>query len=194
MTLYNYYYHLLILIISLLLITPSYILIYHKFLHFIIDQDSPRPLKISLSIFCTNTILSFIITYLLFFKILNQYISFLILIPGIIYCLKNIKTLKASITFNSFKVIYLIFITIFLFCEVSAASILAKCAREEEMEVMRKKLGIECGSGYPADPVTKEFLKNNWEKYPEIFRKSWSSYLEYSGGKRSKKQLTLGEF
>ena len=82
----------------------------------------------------------------------------------------------------------------FLFCEVSAASILAKCAREEEMEVMRKKLGIECGSGYPADPVTKEFLKNNWEKYPEIFRKSWSSYLEYSGGKRSKKQLTLGEF
>ena len=114
MTLYNYYYHLLILIISLLLITPSYILIYHKFLHFIIDQDSPRPLKISLSIFCTNTILSFIITYLLFFKILNQYISFLILIPGIIYCLKNIKTLKASITFNSFKVIYLIFITIFL--------------------------------------------------------------------------------
>ncbi|MBS3175005.1 ribonuclease HII [Candidatus Woesearchaeota archaeon] len=82
----------------------------------------------------------------------------------------------------------------FLFLEVGAASILAKCAREEEMESLRKKLKIECGSGYPADPITKEFLKNNWDKYPEIFRHSWSSYQQYSDGKKSKKQKTLGEF
>ena len=82
----------------------------------------------------------------------------------------------------------------FLFPEVSAASILAKCAREEEVELIKKQIGENIGSGYPADPITKEFLKNNWEKYREIFRKSWSSYLEYSGGKRSKKQLTLGAF
>ncbi|MEK6947808.1 MAG: ribonuclease HII [Nanoarchaeota archaeon] len=82
----------------------------------------------------------------------------------------------------------------FLFPEVSAASILAKCAREEEVALIKKQLGFDCGSGYPSDPLTKEFLKNNWEKYPEIFRKSWSSYLEYSNGKKSKKQLTLGEF
>ena len=82
----------------------------------------------------------------------------------------------------------------FLFPEVSAASILAKCAREEEVELIKKQIGENTGSGYPSDPVTKEFLKNNWEKYPEIFRHSWSSYLQYSDGKKSKKQKTLGEF
>ena len=82
----------------------------------------------------------------------------------------------------------------FLFPEVSAASILAKCAREEEVEKIKKEIGENIGSGYPGDPITKEFLKNNWAKYPEIFRHSWSSYLQYSNGKKSKKQLTLGEF
>jgi len=114
MTLNNYYYHLLLLIFSLLLITPSYILIYHKFLNLIVEKNSPRPLKIALSIFFTNTILAFIITYLILFKILNQYLSYLILVPGIIYCLKNIKTLQPSITLNFFKVIYMTFVFIFL--------------------------------------------------------------------------------
>src|SRR3989344_1866201 len=37
-------------------------------------------------------------------------------------------------------------------------------------------------------------LKENWNKYPEIFRKSWSSYKEYSEGKASKKQKSLMDF
>lgn len=58
---------------------------------------------------------------------------------------------------------------------VSAASILAKVKREEAMDQIRGKYG-ETGAGYPADPKTKLFLQKNWSKYPEIFRKSWSTY------------------
>jgi ribonuclease HII len=59
--------------------------------------------------------------------------------------------------------------------EVSAASILAKVVRDREVEKLRQKYG-NLGSGYPSDPVTKEFLKKNWDKCPNIFRKSWASY------------------
>ena len=78
--------------------------------------------------------------------------------------------------------------------EVAAASILAKCAREEEVKLIKNKIGIDFGSGYMADPVTKEFLKNNWDKYPEIFRHSWAPYKEFSEGNKSKKQKKLGEY
>ncbi|MFH0797932.1 MAG: ribonuclease HII [Candidatus Woesearchaeota archaeon] len=73
---------------------------------------------------------------------------------------------------------------------VSAASILAKVTRDREIEKLSKRYG-ELGSGYPSDPVTKEFLKNNWDKHPEIFRKTWSSYKVYSG---KEKNATLGSF
>ena len=79
------------------------------------------------------------------------------------------------------------------FFHVGAASIQAKCAREEEVKLIKEKVG-ECGSGYPADPITQKFLKENWNKYPEIFRHSWSSYQVYSEGKKSKKQKTLGDY
>jgi ribonuclease HII len=61
--------------------------------------------------------------------------------------------------------------------EVSAASILAKVAREEEVEKLKKEYG-NIGSGYPADPDTKEFLKKNGKKLENsgIFRKSWSTW------------------
>lgn len=77
---------------------------------------------------------------------------------------------------------------------VGAASILAKVTRDREVDLIKKKLRTEIGSGYPADPDTKKFLKENWNKNPEIFRHSWSSYREFSEGKRSKKQKTLGDF
>ena len=80
------------------------------------------------------------------------------------------------------------------FIEVSAASILAKVTRDKEIELLKEKIGDDFGSGYPADPKTKKFLKDNWDKYPEIFRKSWSSYQVYSDGNKSKKQKTLGDF
>ena len=61
---------------------------------------------------------------------------------------------------------------------VSAASILAKVTRDKEIEKIKKELGVDFGSGYLTDPKTTEFLKNNFENYPEIFRKSWFPYQE----------------
>ncbi|MBI4146299.1 ribonuclease HII [Candidatus Woesearchaeota archaeon] len=74
---------------------------------------------------------------------------------------------------------------------VGAASILAKVARDAEIEKLKKHVGEDFGSGYMADPKTAEFLKRNWNKHPEIFRKSWTPYQVLSG---MKKQKSLGEF
>lgn len=79
------------------------------------------------------------------------------------------------------------------FLIVGASSIIAKTIREREVDLLKKKFG-SIGSGYPADPITKRFLKENWNKHSEIFRHSWSTYQEFSEGKKSKKQKTLGEF
>lgn len=65
---------------------------------------------------------------------------------------------------------------------VSAASILAKVTRDAEIEKIKSKYG-DFGSGYPADPKVKEFLKKNYKKYPEIFRKSWSTYKDMQQSK-----------
>ena len=72
----------------------------------------------------------------------------------------------------------------------SAASILAKTEREKQMGDIKRKYG-KTGSGYPADPYTKEFIKNNWEKCPEIFRKSWSTYKKFA---ENKSQKTLPDY
>ena len=74
---------------------------------------------------------------------------------------------------------------------VSAASILAKVTRDKEVEKIKKEIGFDIGSGYPSDPVTQEFLKASWKKYPEIFRKSWATYKKVAG---PKEQSKLGEF
>tara|TARA_Y100000310_G_C20604798_1_gene774951 strand:+ start:108 stop:740 length:633 start_codon:yes stop_codon:yes gene_type:complete len=68
---------------------------------------------------------------------------------------------------------------------VGAASILAKVTRDNEIKKLRDKYG-DLGSGYPADPKTKEFLKQNHNKHPEIFRQTWASYKKYKD-----KQTTL---
>ncbi|VVB77557.1 Ribonuclease HII [uncultured archaeon] len=57
----------------------------------------------------------------------------------------------------------------------SAASIIAKVRREEEMDKIKEKYG-DTGPGYPANPVTQKFIKENYKKYPEIFRHSWSTF------------------
>ena len=59
---------------------------------------------------------------------------------------------------------------------VSAASILAKVTRDNEIEKLKKQIGIDFGSGYMSDPKTVEFLKKKFEKFPNLFRKSWSPY------------------
>ena len=73
---------------------------------------------------------------------------------------------------------------------VGAASILAKVAGDKIIEQMKKKYG-NLGAGYPSDPTTQKFLKENWDKHPEIFRKSWISWQNHKNGKDQKK---LGEF
>jgi len=58
---------------------------------------------------------------------------------------------------------------------VSAASIIAKEKREKEMKKIKRKYG-NTGPGYPANPITQKFIKDNWNKCPEIFRKTWSTF------------------
>ena len=72
----------------------------------------------------------------------------------------------------------------------AAASILAKVEREKQMEIIKQKYG-DCGPGYPANKTTQEFVKNNWDKYPEIFRKSWSTYKRYA---RPEGQKSMGDY
>ena len=46
-------------------------------------------------------------------------------------------------------------------------------------------------SGYPSDPNTKKFLRENYDKYPKIIRKSWSTYKDLVEKNRQK---TLSDF
>ncbi|MEK6817596.1 MAG: ribonuclease HII, partial [Nanoarchaeota archaeon] len=64
------------------------------------------------------------------------------------------------------------------YVEVSAASILAKSAREKEMNILKKKYGEEIGSGYTSDPATCRFLEKYAEKHKEagIFRQTWETW------------------
>lgn len=74
---------------------------------------------------------------------------------------------------------------------VGAASILAKVTRDREIDKIKKDIKIDFGSGYPSDPKTAEFLKKNWNKYPEIFRKNWYPYKKVVLDQNQKK---MGEF
>lgn len=77
------------------------------------------------------------------------------------------------------------------FVECSAASIIAKCIREEEVEKIKKKYNIEFGSGYMSDPRTQKFLEENHNN-PElegIFRKSWLPFKNHVN-----KQKSLSDF
>ena len=68
-----------------------------------------------------------------------------------------------------------------IFPVVSAASIVAKVIRDNEMERIRHEFGMsieEMGSGYPSDPRTKRFLEN-WIKekgvVPSHTRHAWKT-------------------
>ncbi|MEM4713936.1 MAG: ribonuclease HII [Candidatus Nanoarchaeia archaeon] len=76
---------------------------------------------------------------------------------------------------------------------VAAASIIAKVIRDEEIEAIHKELGMNFGSGYPADPITIQFLKNNWDnpKVSEYIRKSWGTIKELE---KRKIQRLLSDF
>lgn len=75
------------------------------------------------------------------------------------------------------------------YVECSAASILAKVTRDMEIEKIKKRIGIEFGSGYPSDPVTIEFLKKYSKqfKHDGIFRKTWSTWQQHTKKQEQKK-------
>ena len=77
---------------------------------------------------------------------------------------------------------------------VSAASILAKVTRDNEIEKIKKQIGIDFGSGYMTDPKTVEFLKNNFESYSQIFRKSWFPYKDLLNQKLQKSLADFTQF
>ena len=72
---------------------------------------------------------------------------------------------------------------------VSAASIMAKVRREYEVEKLKKELDIDFGSGYPSDPLTVSWLKENHEEYRKygIIRESWSTFKNLKKENRQKK-------
>ena len=66
------------------------------------------------------------------------------------------------------------------YLSVSAASIIAKVTRDEDIDYIKKDYG-DFGSGYPSDPRTINFLKD-WikknKKYPPFVRQSWFTSKE----------------
>lgn len=73
---------------------------------------------------------------------------------------------------------------------VSAASILAKVTRDTQIDRLKQRYVVDFGSGYPADPLTQEFLKEHFSEY-SFFRKSWAAWKNAAS---AKKQKNLGEF
>ncbi|WP_202320244.1 ribonuclease HII [Archaeoglobus neptunius] len=71
---------------------------------------------------------------------------------------------------------------------VAAASIVAKVAREEEIEKLKEAFG-DFGSGYASDPRTREFLKECIRRgtIPGCVRKRWKTISNL-------KQQTLGDY
>lgn len=67
-----------------------------------------------------------------------------------------------------------------LFPAVSAASILSKVTRDREIEKLQKAYG-DLGSGYPADPVTREFIITALRQGKDItgiIRTHWKTYRD----------------
>jgi ribonuclease HII len=76
--------------------------------------------------------------------------------------------------------------------EAGAASILSKVTGDREVDKIRKEVGLDFGSGYPADPITMKFVKEHWEN-------SLSKYIRHSWGtikdlKNAKGQQKLASF
>ena len=75
---------------------------------------------------------------------------------------------------------------------VSAASIIAKVKRDNNIKILQKKYG-DFGSGYLSDKKTTSFLKNwikNNKEYPDCVRKSWKPAKRIKNEKGTK-QIAL---
>jgi len=73
---------------------------------------------------------------------------------------------------------------------VSAASIIAKVIRDNEIDKIKRETGIDFGSGYPSDKKTIDTLKNNYEIIKDYVRKSWFTVRRI----RMEKQKKINEF
>jgi len=71
---------------------------------------------------------------------------------------------------------------------VSAASIIAKERREDEIYKLKQKFQIDFGSGYPSDPKTKKFIEKNFEnsEYKKVIRYSWNTVKRLIKAKNQK--------
>ena len=72
---------------------------------------------------------------------------------------------------------------------VSAASILAKEQREQEIKDLKKKFNVDFGSGYSSDPKTRNFIYENYEEFKDkgLFRESWGTIKKHKSYKTQKK-------
>lgn len=67
---------------------------------------------------------------------------------------------------------------------VAAASILAKVLRDKEVAAISAAIGIDFGSGYPADPRTQKFIEEHADDHPTIFRHEWATMKRRKGVKK----------
>jgi ribonuclease HII len=72
----------------------------------------------------------------------------------------------------------------------SAASIIAKTTRDFQIELIKKEVGIDFGSGYCTDPLTKKFLDEHFLEFKNkgLFRHSWDTF-DQEQLKREQKKL-----
>jgi ribonuclease HII len=77
---------------------------------------------------------------------------------------------------------------------VSAASIIAKVTRDNEIEKIKKRIKVDFGSGYMSDPKTVAFLERHYETYPDLFRKSWFPYKDIVSKKFQRKLEDFSKF
>jgi len=70
---------------------------------------------------------------------------------------------------------------------VGAASIFAKVHRDSEIDRLKAELKHNIGSGYPSDPLTKQFLDDQWDQHDNVFRQSWQTWKDIKAKKEQKK-------
>ncbi len=60
---------------------------------------------------------------------------------------------------------------------VSCASIIAKVTRDDELDRLRERLGIDIGSGYPSDKTTIDAIKANLhnKEFGQYMRERWKT-------------------
>ncbi len=68
---------------------------------------------------------------------------------------------------------------------VAAASIIAKVVRDEALVQIERDIGAKLGSGYPADPVTSQYLASCNGVFPDTVRHSWSTVRKLARNRQS---------